>query len=320
MSSRNRLIASLAAVLLAVLAAWWWWPREAPASSAPDPRSPEGLDARLLAAEQGLVRQQRIAAGLERRLADTEARAKVLRDELLGAGQRLALMEDTLRELGERDDDAVVAVRLQEIELLLVQAQARLQSDADVAGALRAYALADEVLARLTAAEWVSLRQSLAAEIRALKALPADPIRAAEGDLAALEAALPTLAVAQPTEPSGLPKAWWQRALATVVEIRPRGQRDLLAPQDQQRGETALLIELGVARAALQRRDDDAFRAALLRADTWLPRLYAPSPELAAERARLMKLQQASLALPLPDVGGTRDLLRQLQARRRVQR
>ena len=52
------------------------------------------------------------------------------------------------------------------------------------------------------------------------------------------------------------------------------------------------------------------YRAALVRADAWLPRLWPASPALDARRTALKRLQALPLSPDLPTLGSTRQVLR----------
>ena len=99
----------------------------------------------------------------------------MLRDELLGIGQRAALLEDSVAKLADPERHGAQALRLDEVELLLSQGQQRLQIAGDLDGARRAYALAGGVLDGIDDPAYLSLRQALAQERAALDALGADP-------------------------------------------------------------------------------------------------------------------------------------------------
>ncbi|KFN45944.1 hypothetical protein N787_03060, partial [Arenimonas metalli CF5-1] len=129
-----------------VAGGWYAWRsmRAAPVEG-PD-LSPEALDARLLDAEQAVVTLRRTQQGLDQRLTDTTARTGLLRDEVLGVGQRAAILEDSLRELSAQASEGREALRLDEAELLLSLAQARLDVAGDLPGAIRATAMARDAL------------------------------------------------------------------------------------------------------------------------------------------------------------------------------
>lgn len=315
----------LALLVLGVLtiAGWWYWNvRSRPVADAVD-LSPEALDSRLLEAETGLGAVRRTQETLTQRLADNRARTDLLRDEVLGLGQRAGLLEDSVRELSDTRQDAAAALRLDEAELLLTIASERLRLGRDVAGAVHATELADGVLSALNDPALLNLRQSLAQELAALRALPPDPASDAAGRLDALEAALPQLAAAGPARrarASTDPKAGgFERLLDALVQVRPSGEQDLLSPTDRGAGEAALHLELALARTALERRDEVAFRASLARLDSWLRRLYVDGALRRTQQAQVARLRVQPLTRTLPIAGSTLLELRSLRQRRRIE-
>ena len=298
---------------------WQAWRQDADAG--PD-LSPEALDSRLLDAEQGLVTLRRTQQSLDQRLTDTTARTGLLRDEVLGVGQRAAILEDNLRELSAQASEGREALRLDEAELLLSLAQARLAIAGDVEGAIRATVMARDALAPLTDPQFISLRQTLGQELSALRALPADPRRVAAADLDALQASLGRFASRAP----GAPKtgagggSHWQRLLDAIVQVRPSSAQDLISPSDRATGEAALGLELALARTALDRRDEATFRAGLERIDAWLERLYAENQTLREHRERLVVLATLSLTPDLPVQGAGLEQLRRLRQGPRTDR
>ena len=301
-------------LLAASAGAWWWSTRPAP-EPAPDPLSNAILDQRLLAVEQALASLERGQSRTAQRLADLEARSTVQREELLGWGQRTALLEESVQQVSAGPQgESGIALRLDEVDLLLSFAEARLALSGDVEGARRAYDFADGLLSALTAPQYVNLRQSLAQEQAALAALPADPRLAARSAVDAVEAALPSLEIAPTGVAAEAPAPALDKVLDALVDVRPRGAQDLLAPADRQRGLAALRLELGLARLAIERRDSEGLAAAATRARDWMRRLYAASGALDTEAARLGDLAKTRLAVDVPVLGST---LLQLRAQRR---
>lgn len=310
------------ATLLASLLAWKAFMRphggEAPAVDL----SVEALDARLLEVESAQATARRAAAAQEQRLVDTRARTGLLRDEVLALTQRASLLEDSVREAAEGSRNGVLALRLDEIELLLTIAQQRLRLSGDLAGAIRATELADGVLSTQRDPALLDLRQTLAQELAALRALPGTPRAAAAGELDALEAVLPRLAAsdhlgAGRPEEAGRGRGGVQRLLDSLVQVRRSGGQDLLSPSDREAGGAALALELALARSALSNGDEAAFRRALARIDGWLQRLYPDGAQLRERRARLARLRGVELDYALPTAGTT---LAQLQALRHERR
>lgn len=292
-----------------------YWPKLSQTREAAPDLSPEALDRRLLDTESAMATVKRGQQTIDQRLADTRARTDLLRDEVLAIGQRSAIIEDNLRELAKATAESHDVLRLDEAELLLGLAQTRLRIAGDQAGAVQATALAEAALAALTDPQWVSLRQTLADELAALHSLPADPRLQAEQGLAALEAALPQLSAPASTQasaatggPSGL-----QRLVDALIQIRPSGAQNLLAPSERATGEAALALELALARTALEQRDDARFRASLARIGHWLSRLYADSPLLKEQQAQLDQLAARPLTPQWPALGRTLEQLRELR-------
>lgn len=278
--------------------------------------SAEALDARLLQVEAATASSHRSQGALNQRLSDVSARTGLLRDEILGVTQRAALLEDSVRELSGNRRGATMALRLDEAELLLTIAQERLRLANDLAGALRATELADGVLTALRDPALIDVRQTLAQELNALRALPEDPQAVAAGELDALEAVLPQLMAGGPARPAvkALPRgSGFERLLDALVQVRPSGDQDLLSPADRSAGEAALSLEIALARTALERRDQARFQQSLQRMDSWLRRLYADGPLLRERRGRLKTLGVLPLAYRLPFIGATLEQLRALQ-------
>ena len=240
----------------------------------------------------------------------------LLRDEVLGLGQRNALLEDSVARLDANARQDHQALDLDEAELLLVLGAQRLHIAGDLDGARRAYALAAGVLEGLDDPGLLNLRQALAAEREALDALGRGPRAELVQRLQALEAGLASL----PREPqtpapvagSGKPPLW-QRLLSPLLEIRPAGSDALMGDAERRQGEDALQLELTLARAALERGDAAGFHAALERSERWLTRLWPDSPALRDAVRELHSLRQAPLEIQSPLLDSS---LRQLRALR----
>ncbi len=265
----------------------------------------QALDARI----DTLRSDQRAQA---QRLQQADATNRVLRDEVLGVGQRAALLEDSVRKLADPERHGAQALRLDEAELLLGQGEQRLRLDGDLDGARRAYALAAGVLGGVDDPAYISLRQALVQERAALDALGADPKALAAGRLDAFTATLSMPAPALSASNAALP--WWQRAFAHIIDVRPSNRMIAADGADRAAALAALQLELALARAAIERRDDSAYGAALSRANDWMARLWPESPDLRHRRAQLQALRAMPLTLELPTLGSTRQHLQGLRA------
>lgn len=307
----HRGISLLAFAVIAALAAYGYYHfivRNAGGSQLPAVAdlSPEALDKRLLGVEQGMQQLERERAALQQRVIDSSNRTNLLRDEVLGVTERAGLIEDSLRELSRSERSAQDSLRISEAELLLTIAAERWKLSGDLPGAIQATELASQSINNLKDPQWVNLRQIIAQELAAYRSLGPDPIAAAKAELAALEAALPTLAPS-----SGQPSAAQNtangatRLLNALVRIEPSGQQTLIAPSDRHAAKTALALEIAGARAALQLRDSAGFKASAVRINQWLPRLYADTPQLKERRAKLLTAANTPLTLPLPLAGSS---------------
>ena len=313
-AGRSRAALWLLALLLLGLGGWQGW-RLWQAERAHQLALASESGERLAALEERLAAFRRDQRSQLQRLQQADATNRVLRDELLGIGQRAALLEDSVSKLADPDRHGAQALRLDEAELLLTTAQQRLQLAADLDGARRAYALAAGVLDGVDDPAFLSLRQTLVQERAALDALGADPARVAAGRLDAFAARLD--AQPQQADPADAARApWLHRLLSRFVDVRRSDRARLQAPSERAAGLDALQIELTLARAALERRDDKAWRAALQRAERWLPRLWPESAALRQRHHELQALRALPLQLTVPVLGSTLEQLRSMRAAR----
>lgn len=309
----GRLIALAILVLVVGLAAWrgWaWWQARGEGRRDEQAMTVQRLEA-LEARAEALRRDQRAQA---QRLLDAAATNRVLRDEVLGLGQRGALLEESVAKLTDPDRHGAQALRLDEVELLLSLAAQRLEIAHDPAGARRAYALAAGVLDGLDDHRLLNLKQALAQERVVVDALGAGARADAFARLDSLADAIAGLPRQAPAAAPGQVRPAWQRWLAPLVDVRPSRDTTLVAPDQRAAADVALQIEIGLARAALERGDDAAYRAALARVDAWLPRLWPDSPARRQVHARLRTLQQAQAQARPTEVGSTLQQLRALRS------
>lgn len=308
---RTGLIVLLLALLLLGLLGWrgWamWQAREARVRA-----SAAESEQRIGALEQRIDALRRDQRAQTQRILDAAATNRVLRDEVLGLSQRGALLEDSVSKLADPTRHGAQALRLDEVELLLSQAQQRLTIAEDLDGARRAYTLADGALQGIDDPRLLNLRQALAQERAALDTLGNGPHAAIARRLDAFAAGLAKLPDHAPAADASQ-QAAWQRLLSPLVDVRRTESNTIIAPTERAAGQAALQIELALARAALERDDAAGFRAAVARMDEWLPRLWPDSPALRQRRDELKTLRTAALQPSLPVLGSTLQQLRQLR-------
>ena len=245
------------------------------------------------------------------RLQQAEATNRVLRDELLGIGQRAALLEDSVSKLADPDRHGAQSLRLDEIELLLGIGQQRLQLADDVDGARRALALAAPLLAGIDDPAYLNLRQTLAQEQAGMDALGADPRVRANALLETLMSGVQSAPAASAA--TDVHATWYQRLLARVVRVQPTASAGLQQRPDREAAWAALQVEASLARAAIERRDQAALVSAAARIETGLQRLLAGSPGLAQKRRIAAELKSIPLHADSPLAGSTLQQLRALR-------
>lgn len=309
-SGRGAFVFALIVLAALSFAGWRGWRAWSERDAAMRRTLAEQADA--LGARLDALRGEQRAQSL--RLQQDEATNRVLREEVIGLGQRSALVEQTVEKLADPDRHGAQALLLDETALLLAIGQQRLQLAGDLDGARRAYALAANLLERVDDPKLLDLRQTLLQERTALDALGADPRASALQQLAAFSAALPTGDDSVAVEDAHV--SWWQRLLSRIVRVQPSDSAIATDPADRRDARAGLELELTMARVAAERRDLAAWREALDRARTWLHRLWPDSPRRRALDARLQALRGAPLATSIPVLGSTLQQLQALRATR----
>lgn len=262
--------------------------------------SPAMLDQRLLRAEQTIAQLEHQRDTLQQRLTESSNRTNLLRDEVLGVTERAGFIEDSIRDLSGSERSAQDTLHLNEAELLLTIANERWILNGDVNSTVQATELASQAINAMKGPQWVNLRQTIAQELLAFRALGPDPRLTAKGELDALEAALP-----QYTPASGQSSAAQQsehgatRLLNALIRIQPTGQQTLITPSDRHAAKTALELEIANARMALHLRHSAEFKASVVRINQWLGRLYADTPALRERRAKLLAVANSPLSMPM---------------------
>lgn len=311
-SSGTWVLWALLIVLLAGAGAWGW--QQWQARTQRERESAFDAQQRMDAVDGRIDAIRRDQRAQLQRLQQADATNRVLRDELLGIGQRSALIEDTVSKLADPNRHGAQALRLDEAELLLTLGQQRLAIAGDLDGARRAYVLAGHVLEGIDDPAYLSLRQTLQQELAGLEALGTEPRVRIMGQLDAF-AQRAMVPVAPDTTSHGEPQQpWWRRAFGTLIDVHPSDRAVAVQPADRIAAMAGLQLEVSLARAAAERRDEAGLRAALTRADGWLTRLSPDSPTLREQRAQLKEIAAQPLSLSLPTLGSTLVQLRQLRA------
>jgi uroporphyrin-3 C-methyltransferase len=286
------------------------------------------VDAALVAA------QERIAAfdaEVEKRF---DAHALQLAEQGAALERQRELAEQTYQalreEVGQDRNRWVVA----EIEYLMRVAAHRLALAGDVAAAVAALQTADARLHDLADPAWLGVRERVADEIAALRAVPRIDIEGLALSLRSLARRSETLPVLGARYRAGDPRATggeasadgargdsWREALdiawrevRQLVEVRRNDQpvEPMLAPELEYFLYQNLRLQLDAARLALLRGEAplylESLRSARDWAATYFDQEHASTQAMLAELDRLLEVD---IAPPLPDLG---EALRELRA------
>lgn len=229
--------------------------------------------------------------------------------------------------------------QLSSVEQLLVLANDRLLLQRDVKSALLALDHADARLAQLSDPQLFAVREALARERTALRAIPQPDLASAALTLSSLIERIPRLplgshAPAQFKSPGARESAaidnspsGWSRLVETVKAAlqslftirREENARALrvLPPEAEAVVYMVLTLKLEGARVALLTHNTVALREELRSANAWLGTEFkSDDPGVLAVRAELDRLQNLDLTPPLPDISSSLALLRErLEAR-----
>lgn len=292
----------LAGVLL------WRWPASRQALGLHAPESTPvatSIEQRLQLAEQTLAQLEQQRQQWQLRLNESSQRTNLLRDEVLGIGERSALLEDSVREMSQGSRNAQADLRVSEAELLLIMARERWQLTGDLAGTIQATELAAVAVNGLNDSRWLNLRQALAQELAAWRAVESEPRAIARSELDALEVLIPQLPPAHAGNSPPAGEYGLKRLMNALIRVEPSDKQSLISPSERQAAQTALALELANARFALQLRQSHEYKRSVLRIHYWLGRLYANTPALSERRTRLLASADAPLVLPMPLAGSS---------------
>ncbi len=276
--------------------------------------------------EQDLARMAQEQQRLTQRLDSAGATNKVLREELLGMGERATMLEEAVARLAQSRLGGESSLRLNEAEFLLTMGSARLALYGDAISTIEAFSLAEDALAGLDDPSLATLRQTLAQELEQLRSMPADPRIAIRTELASLAGQLTTLAPADNTDTTDAhgtdaKESRLTQLLSRLVTVRRYDpQASLLGPSQRQAALATLALQLELAQVALNLPDEEAFRTALARVDEGMAGLFERDDQAVQHwHERLGQLREANLEPVLPALGATLRELRNLRVVRGVQ-
>ncbi|MGQ0696916.1 MAG: uroporphyrinogen-III C-methyltransferase [Panacagrimonas sp.] len=319
----------LLALAAAGLFGWQWWTEHGQ------------LEDRIAGQDQSLKRLDAQIAVLDARSGEVLTRQSDLSRLADRNGTDIAAVqariEDSLKLMSRISEDLSggrTRFQLAAVEHLLVMANDRLLLQHDVTAALAALDSADQRLAEQSDPLLFPVREALAQERAALRAVPAVDLVSAALTLASLIERVPQLPLAShapaqfetPTSrenpgAADVPADGWRRLVAAVQtaatrlftirrEDNARAMR-LLPPEAEATVYHVLALRVEGARVALLRGETVALRESLRSAAAWLDTEFKPDdPGVLATRAELERLQGLNLRPPLPDISRSLAALR----------
>lgn len=316
------LLLGVAALLLAAVD-WYGFRRESAAR-----------DAELAALKQSMSSLQQSAA-LKSAL---DAQAVALQQSLKAENDRLDSLDSGLADMRKHSEEGREAWIKAEAASLLVAANEEIEIRANPVLAIKALQQADARLKLLSDPRLIAVRQEIAREINALRAVP-------QADIAGMAVALTGLAgnvgdlslkrsVPEHYVPGGAPgvvppqtglslwqkfRAGAERLLADMFTLRRRGQplEPLLSPREELFLRLNLELKLDTARAALLDREGPAFHDSIHSSRLWLETFFDTRDKaVGAAVKQLNGMEQQPVTPPLPDLSASLALLRQLETPR----
>ena len=209
-------------------------------------------------------------------------------------------------------------------------ANQRLQLEQDVRTALVALESADARLMFLADPAFHPVREQIAIELRALRAVPRLDRQGLALELSSLASAVDSLSLPgaptrseKTTISSGAREINGWRSFVSVLWSDLRGlvtirqgveaAVPLLAPEQQYFLRTNLRLQLESARLALLQQEPEIYRSALNDASAWLGRYFnAQDAATVAMKKTLKRLLAEQIVTPLPDITTSLFTLRQL--------
>lgn len=262
---------------------------------------------------------------IERERGVTSARIDKLDEDQQAIGHRLAVLA-ALMGRSER------GWTLAEVEYLLRIASQRLQLQRDTVTAAQALRSADGRLRDLADPHYQNVREQIARDLDAIKAVPAVDVDGLSATLSAALQRVDNLPVAgshyQPAADAGegssggaetvktaaeLGKVVWS-SLSELFRVREHDQPvgPMLPPEREYFLRENLRLQLAAARLALLRNDRVQYRSALQTASEWLSEYYdRQAPGVQQLLAGLQESAAVDITPQLPDVSASLHLLRQ---------
>ena len=219
----------------------------------------QGIEGNTLlgASKGGHHLRNEIGGGM--RDADAKAINQGIREELLAYNERSRALEDAVANLAEQHLGHRDAMALDEAEFILQLAGERLALFRDANGALAAYRLADSALAAAEDPLFANVRQTIAAEMRALEEAKPVQVRASLDALVELGAGLHGLplkkTIATP-DAGKRPLSRWREILGRFVRINDDSTAPQLSTRNDELNRSLIAVDVHIGETMLLARDE----------------------------------------------------------------
>jgi uroporphyrin-III C-methyltransferase len=312
-------VAGLALVLalFALVAAGWggWKLWQLQKGGNRDSQALQSVETRLQSLEHKLDAQASANQALQQQVQSASQQAQNLGTQVQGLGERSRSLENAVAGLSARARSGHDAIRLDEAAMLLRMAGERFALFHDTDGAMRAYAMADKVLGEVEDPAYAGVRQSIAAERKALANTHPGRRQSDLDTLSRLRTAVDTLPLkAQGSAPKSASSGFWARvghAFSRLVQVR---RDDELTPARRDLARTLTALDLAQAQAALLAWDMHGYRQALDRADARVQHDFDAGAEAVRDmHAQIAQLRQQSVP-NAPQLGAALQELDNLRA------
>ena len=309
-----------AAALLLAAVNWWTLQRDGAAR-----------DQQLATLSQGSLQQ----AAAQKSALDAESSA--LQQSLKAESDRLDGLDSGLADMRKHSEEGRDAWIKAEAASLLVGANEEIELRADPVLAMKALQEADARLKLLSDPRLIAVRQEIARELNALRAVPQPDVPGMAVALNGLAGGVDKLPLRRNTPEHYQPgpaaagtadanpglwqrfKAGSERLLEDMFTLRRRSQpvEPLLTPREELFLRMNLTLKLETARAALLDRQGQAFRDEVAGASTWLQAYFDLHDKAVAAAVQQLDTMAAQPVAPkLPDLSASLNMLRQLETPR----
>jgi uncharacterized protein HemX len=244
---------------------------------------------------------------------------------------RMDSMDAALTDLRRRSEQGRDAWIKAEAASLLLAANDQVQLNADPSLALKALATADARLKLLSDPQLIPVRQQIAREEAALRAIPQADVTGMAATLSSLSESASRWPLKRVAPERYVPghaadknlqasmtvwerfKTGLERLVKDIFTVHHRQTNiePLLEPQQEYFLRQNLQLRLAAASAALLQRDNAAFQSSVKLSGRWLETYFdAQNSGVKAAIEALAKMQQQNINPPLPDISASLTLLR----------